>query len=253
MHIVPKPAEPIKLTLHFAKAAHAEADLQAMDKAFFNAAARQSNPDSKHVIDRGAETFLYALKHGRAAFWAEQGRRDNILAATFAYHADWSFTEIGSTISVMPGFNATMPLISALSLHEHGEWPQRRQVAAIGAANERSLKTYQEKLGWDSVEPGMARRLYEVTGKTPFDEKDERKLPSGRKVWVAAGQATLRREAAVLTDMMELGGLYNSHTRQVIEVDYSELPAIGLSYDALCAQQRQAAIPFRALRRVSHG
>lgn len=238
---------PQSLKLEFSKVADAARISRVFDPA------TKSNADpNDYVAKRLSAAFNKAVAEGCAAFLSDENGR--VQALTIAYHLSGDrtktadeqhdHTEMGSTISLVQGYKSTAPVIAALALREwFNHAPAQHMAADIKQSNVPSVKVYQETLGWEVMkDKAAATNINDASWRTiPDEERD----PSGQTPydsapakgahmdWYACNDNALPKQAALVLEAMNQGGLINKRTGDVIPVDFSALAAEGLTKNRL--------------------
>lgn len=199
-----------------------------------------------YVLKRKDDAYEKALANGAAYLEDGQGHAYSYTAAYRILHKlpngnkEHQFTEIGTTLTLIPGFQTALVVVTATALKEWWQAPPKRMIAAnIKASNIPSQKTF-DKLSWHQVYDGQLRSdIGHAYDTTLEHEKDHfaTKSNGGDK---APGEdiyhmtpISIIQMAQVLLDFMDKGELYNKHTNETIKLDLSELEAIGLTRQRL--------------------
>lgn len=219
---------PFSLKLEFSKAA----DRPRIDRLFGPAIKNNVDPNSfvaqreDHVLDR-------AVASGCAAFLSDA--QGDIQTMGIAYHlhhdknaapgATPDYTELGSAMARLAGYNSARLVSAALTLKEWwANEPKNFLVAEIDFANGPSTHTFHTALGWQRLtDPQKMAELQALC--------DDTIAPADRGApvnWFYCDQTLMARQARVLLDFMDQGGLLNKKTGSALSVDFSALAGIGL-------------------------
>jgi hypothetical protein len=209
------------------------------------------HPDTKaadphhYVALRLPDVFNKTVRDGCVAFFSDEN--GNLKTLTIAYHHSANrhdYTESGTTLSHVPGYNSSAPLVAALVLRE---WlnhpPAKKIVASIKPQNAASVKIYQDTLGWEQASEKDQTLAREQAWRTVPDPAD----PSGKTgystlppeaystVWFAVKDKALAKQANILLEALDRGGLVNKRTGDIIPVDFSALGKEGLTRERIKA------------------
>ncbi len=231
---------PCKLKLEFSKAA----DYDRVNRLFDPALKSRTDPKS-YVVKRLDSAFRDAIDQGAAALLSDEN--DEIQTITIAYRAHESdapapqqphdFTEIGSSMARMAGYNSARLIVAAIALSEWWRSPPAEvMVAEIKNDNKPSLTAYRDVLGWEKLDDcQQIIRINSATDKTLADENDKGQGPvcsmygTSAASWYMCTAQTLATQARVLLEFMNQGGLLNKNTGDYVPVDFSALHQAGLS------------------------
>lgn len=236
------PAHPKSLKLEFSKAA----DYARID-ALFDPAVKQKIDPNGYVIRRLEDHFRRAIENGAAGMLTDENGHTRSLTIAYRVHGNdtpapndpHDFTEIGTSMTGLPGYNASRIVIAALAIRE---WlthpPKHLLVADIKKANGASIKTYRDTLGWRPLtDTAVTAHASAVTDKTVADEIDKsvHTILAGSAVseWFMCDDAALAMQAKVLLAFMDAGGITNKKTSDFIPVDFSALDPEGLTRKTL--------------------
>jgi hypothetical protein len=205
-----------------------------------------------YVAGRVPGVFNKAVRDGCAVFFSDE--TGTLKTLTIAYHhsddknpgikVKHEYTESGTTLSHVPGYNSSAPLVSALVLRE---WlnhpPAKKIVASIKPQNAASVKIYKDTLGWEEASEKDQARARDLAWRTVPDPAD----PSGKNgyqtlppeaygtVWFTANDKALVKQANILLEALDRGGLINKRTGDIIAVDFSALGKEGLTRERIKA------------------
>lgn len=237
----PVPPKPAHLKLEFSKAADAGRIGRLFDPTVKDPA------DPRHFVDkRLPAVFKKAVDSGCAALLSDDA--GNVQVMTIAYHLSAApekpdahdYTEFGSTLSLIQGYNSSVPVIAALALREWFTHPPAAKIAAeIRRDNIPSTKVCSEKLGWEVI---TNKAEYDtITAASWHTVPDEKADPTGLTGmttvpadandmnWYVCSAAALKQQAKAVLEAMDRGGLVNSKTGDFIPVDFSALEKEGLT------------------------
>lgn len=236
---------PFSLTLHFSTAA----DNNKIHGVFTPDQKQKIDPNN-YVVKRVLPHFQNAVDNGGFSFLRDQN--DNVTTMTAAYrlhdkddslqNGQHHFTEIGTTMAGLAGYNSARLVIAALVLKE---WlnhpPVHLMVAEIKNANLPSVKTYRDVLKWEEIpDRALNAKIFKVTDETLEDENDKTPdnkvdtvLQSAR--WYHNGNDALATQAKILLSFMTQGGVLNPKTNHHIPVDFKALDNVGLTAPRLGA------------------
>lgn len=235
-------ARPKSLKLEFSKAA----DYGRINELFDPAVKKKIDPHG-YVIRRVESHFRRAVDEGAAGMLKDEN--GHVRSLTIAYRVHGSdapapgephdFTEIGTSMTGLPGYNASRIVIAALAIREYlSHPPKHRLVADIKKENGASIKTYRDTLGWRTLEdPALRTHATAVTDRTVADEKNKaaHNIAGENAVseWFTCDAATMATQAKVLLAFMDAGGLTGKKTGDFIPVDFSALAAEGITRKTL--------------------
>lgn len=219
---------PGKLTLEFSRAAD-KPRLMYM----FNPAVKNVSDPNGFVAQREPAVIDHALARGGVLFLNDEHGEAQTVTATYHLHDKnqprtqrHRYTEVGTTLARLPGFNSARLAITAMTLKEW--WtaaPRERFIAEIDVANSGSLHTFFNGLKWKHVtDKNKTTALQSLC--------DEGLAPSERGLpveWFTTTPAVLKNQARILLDFMDQGGLINKKTGTLIPVDFSALDHVGLT------------------------
>jgi len=236
---------PKGLKLVFSKAA----DYNRIDS-LFNPAAKQKTDPKGYVVRRVESCFRKAVNENAAAMLSDE--KKNVRGLTVAYRThenknpapdtQHDYTEIGSSMTTLPGYNSTQLIIAALAIRE---WlmhaPKFLLVTDINKDNAASLKTYHDTLGWQVLsDPLLRAHAASVTDKTLDDAQNkstvaaaEETVGGAQTVWHVCTHTTLATQAKILLAFMDAGGITNKKTGDFIPVDFNALEKEGVTRKAL--------------------
>lgn len=234
-------ATPKSLKLEFSKAA----DFERVSHLFEPEVKDTFDPEHC-IVKRLSSVFKKSVDSGCAAFLSDEN--GDLRTMTIAYHlyidknsapeAPHDHTEFGSSLSLIPGYKSSVPVIAALALREWFNHPPVKTIAAeIKQDNTASVKTYNEALGWNPLHDTDQCASLDVSGwRTVPDESDPtgqtglEKVPDGlgSMDWFQCDDDALVKQARIVLDFMKSGGLVNK-TGHFIPVDFSALETEGLT------------------------
>lgn len=217
---------PRSLTLEFSKAA----DYARVDRIFDPKIKDKIDPNN-FVVKRDDKVLREALSHGGGCFLAEN--TGNIFTMTIAYHirkdkaagGKHDYTEIGTSLARVGGYNSAQLVIAALALKEWWEnAPKNMIVTEILPNNVPSLKT-SYALGWEQIkDKATVDELHKLCNEIIAPEDKGRQT-----IWFGSGNSTLKKQAQTILKFIDQGGLINKKTGHKISVDFTALDKIGLS------------------------
>jgi hypothetical protein len=222
---------PSKLKLEFSRA-H---DLGRVNKMFSPAIKKKVDP-AGFVVKRDDLTLKKSLLFGLGSFLSD-GQGD-IYSMTIGYrlhkvnkphknNAGHDYTEIGTTMARMGSYNSAQLVVCALVLKEWWlDHPKSLIVTEIDPTNAPSLHTYKNGMGWQKIQ---SRKIEDELFKlcNAIIAPEDQGNPT---VWFeASNDKTLSRNAAVVLNFMDQGGLVNKKTGDRIAIDFSALDKIGLN------------------------
>jgi|GEM_PF-928271 len=213
---------------------------------FFDPANKNKIDPSEYVLVRETAFFDPALNDHTAFLEDQDGK---IRTVTLAYHLNdpinppktgHDFTEIGTTLTDINGFQAGVLIIAACSMKEWWLSPPNRIFAAMVKDNNiPSQKTFQ-KLGWDKVnDDHLADEIGAAADQTlqnqaqTFVQKKQSTDPNDAQTWHIMTPYSLCMQAQILIHFMDAGELFNRKTGERIDIDLSCLDTIGLTRSRL--------------------
>jgi hypothetical protein len=220
---------PPSLKLEFSRAA----DYNRIGKIF--------EPNIKGVIDpqnfvvkREEKILRGAVNKGGAAFLSDDN--DELFTLSVAYHvkkdkkaparSQHDYTEVGTSLARMGGYNSAQLIVAALTLKEWWENPPKNMIVTeILPNNVPSLKTYSRDLEWKKIDDkATANELHKLCNET-ISAADK-----GRPtIWFNCAAQVLKKQADTILKFMDQGGLVNKHTGHKIAVKFNALNDIGLT------------------------
>ena len=235
-------AHPKSLKLEFSKAAD-----YARIEALFNPDIKQKIDPKNYVIWRLESYFRKAVDESATAMLSDENMHVRGLTIAWRTHdsdtpapdTQHDYTEIGTSMSGLPGYNSSRLVIAALAIREWLSHPPKfLLVADIKKENGASIKTYRDALGWRPLtNKVLATHATVVTDKTVADDKNKAatNVMSGDPVsdWYVCDNATLATQAKVLLAFMDAGGITNKKANDFIPVDFSALENEGLTRKTL--------------------
>lgn len=235
-------SRPGRLKLEFSRAA----DYARID-ALFDPETKEKLDPQDFVARRVEEFFRKAVDEGAACMLSDED--DNVRGLTIAYRVHechpptgsepHDFTEFGTSITSIPGYNSTRLIIAALAIREFLWHPPKSAIVAdIKNANGASLKTYRDALGWIPMDdPAMRAHTSAVTDKTVASEQHKSKGPASEygvaDEWHVCDETAIAVQASILLQYMNAGGITDKKTGDFIPVDFSTLPLHGINHPAL--------------------
>lgn len=198
------------------------------------------------VAKRLQDDFNAAVDNGSAAFLSDE--HDDVRGLLFAYHypeyqddipvlGTHEYTEFGTALSYMPGFGSAKLIMAALVLKEwwHNH-PSEKIVNEIENINGPSITTYRDQLKWEAIDDHDEReKLFDICYKNVDEDcgngigmpPPDSKKPG--KTFFGFTDQALQVHAQILLTYMDMGGIVNKKTGDLIPVDFSELDDIGLT------------------------
>jgi hypothetical protein len=236
----------MSLKLEFSKAA----DYDRIN-ALFDPAIKQKVDPQGFVVLRTEEAFRKAAADGSVCMLTDQA--DEIQTITIAYRTfidpaptagqRHEYTEIGTGLSRVPGYNSAQLIMAALAIHEW--WsaaPKQAMVNEIDNGNAPSVKTYRDTLKWEEIRNqqeisllfdltyrNVAQDMGAGTGKPPPAAK------RANETFYYFTDAALAVHVRILLEFIKQGGLLNKKTGHTIPVDFSALDYAGLTRPRLDA------------------
>ena len=231
-------SHPKSLKLEFSKASD-----RTRINALFDPAVKQKIDPHGYVIKRLENHFHKAVDGGAAGVLTDENQNVRSLTVAYRVHgsdkpaagAPHDYTEIGTSMTGLPGYNASRLVIAALAIREWLSYPPKFLLLAdIKKENAASLKTYRDALGWRPLTNQiLATHASIVTDRTVADEKNKAvnntKGENAVSEWFVCDNATLATQAKVLLAFMDAGGVLNKKTNDFIPVDFSALENEGLT------------------------
>lgn len=228
------------LTLEFSRAA----DYARIDHVF-DPAVKHSYDPHDYVYKRREEDFRRAVAEGGGCTLSNTN--GDVAGMTVAYHtykdehpapgAPYEYTEMGTTLSRIPGYNSAQLIVAALAIHEWWQAaPSRMMVTIIDNTNEPSVRTYRDSLQWEEVTDAQEteslftacyRNIAEDHGGGPGKPPPPEDR-TGESFYAFTDQA-LAVHARILLEFMDQGGLLNRRTGDFIPVDFHALDDEGLT------------------------
>ena len=237
---------PKRMKLEFSK----PSDFDRISKMFKPEVKKVLDPDN-HVAKRLDSVFRKAVDSGCVIFLSDEN--EDLRTMIIAYHAyvekdhtpniQHDYTELGSTLSLMPGYKSSFPIIAALALREWLNYPPAQKIVAnINLKNTIAVKNLEEILGWKIIkDKGQCASLDAACWRTVLDESDQtgqtglKGTPEGLEsmVWFECNGKGLAKQASIMLDFIKQGGLVNRKTGHFIPVDFSVLEKEGLTHPRL--------------------
>lgn len=218
---------PYSIRLEFSKAA----DYGRITR-FFDPEIKDRIDPKKYVVRREDGVLRRAIGNGSCAFLSDvsspAAAAPQAMAIAYRMEKDGAhaYTEVGTTLSRMGGYNCAQLVIAALALNEW--WsapPQDLIVTEIMPDNIPSIKTYAWYLGWRLVtDRQKSDGLHDLANATiaPQDRSTD-------TVWFHCDDTVITHQARVLLSFMDQGGLVHKKTHRTLSVDFSALAACGLT------------------------
>lgn len=217
---------PFTLRLEFSKAA----DYGRITR-FFDPEIKDRVDPGKYVVRREEDVLRQAIGRGSCAFLSDVSAsaaapQAMAVAYRMGKNGAHDYTEVGTTLSRMSGYNCAQLVIAALALSEWWSAPPRDLIVTeIMPDNIPSIKTYAWYLGWRLVtDREKSDGLHELANATV--------LPQDRStdtVWFHCDDTVITHQARVLLSLMDRGGLIHKKTHRTLSVDFSALAARGLT------------------------
>jgi len=242
-----------KLRLEFSKAA----DHDRIHNLYTNKA---SADPQNYVAMRLPDIFRKTVDDGCAALLSDD--QNQIHAASLMYHlhetapaaGKHEYAELGSAMASLAGFRSAHLVIAALSLKEWWSTPPQHLIAGeIKDINVASLKIYQG-LGWEPVtDAAHVTRMNKASNDTVADDVHKTVLTGNEKShWYMADTLALSKQANVILECINRGGLLNNKTGDIIPVDFTALDDVGLNKTRL--QSLASGVTSRqTLQGLHHG
>ncbi len=234
-------AMPITLKLEFSGIA----DFERISRMFEPDVKSVLDPDN-HVVKRLHSVFKKAVYMGSVTFLSD-GNGD-IRTMTIAYHAyvekdhlpdvQHDHTELGSTLSFIPGYKSASLVTVVLALREWINNPPIQKIAANVEPENIAAAKIIEVLGWQLIkDKGQLASIDAACWRTVLDETDPtgqtgfEGVPKGLEsmAWFECNEKVLVKQARVVLDFMDHGGIVNKKTEHFIPVDFSNLEKEGLT------------------------
>ena len=238
---------PGKLKLEFSKAS----DVKRVNHIFSPEIKDKIDPNS-YVVKRDNAVLKNTLSRGGGTFLSDD--QGELYTITLGYPLHRSnntslrhdFTEIGTTMARMSGYNSAQLVVCAMVLKEWWDNdPNDLIIAEIDPANGASIHTYKDKMGWQPIaDEATANELFVLCNQiiAPEDQGNP-------TIWFeASNDKTLSKSAAVILDTIDQGGLLNKKTGHIIKVDFSELEKVGLSKKVLESISQRQFSKIKTLR-----
>ena len=232
---------PKSLKLEFSKAA----DYGRIEE-LFNPDVKQKIDPKGYVIRRLESYFRKAVDNGACAMLSDETGHVRGLTIAWRTHdsdkpapeAQHDYTEVGTSMTGLPGYNSSRLVIAALAIREWLAHPPKfLLVADIKKENGASIKTYRDALGWRPLSNKiLATHATVVTDKTVADEKNKAAHNIAENAvsdWYVCDNTTLATQAKLLLAFMDAGGITDKKTNDFIPVDFSVLEKEGLTRKTL--------------------
>jgi len=239
----------MSLKLEFSKAA----DYDRINALFDPAVKQQIDPHG-FVVKRTEAAFRKAAADGSACILSDDA--DDIKTITIAYRTNvdpaapaghpHEYTEIGTGLSRLPGYNSAQLIMAALAIHEW--WaaaPTKALINEIDNGNAPSVKTYRDTLKWEELKDQKETELlFAVTYRNVAQDLGAgpgMPLPTAKRTnetYYFFTDAALAVHVRILLEFMKQGGLLNKKTGHAIPVDFSALDHVGLTQPRLDAMSK---------------
>ena len=183
-----------KLKLEFSKAA----DYNRINRLFDPAVKKHFDPQG-YIVKREEPILRRAVNNSNCTMLSTSA--GDIAALTFAYniHAKpnskpHEYTEIGTTLSRMGGYNAAQLVIAAMALREWWEnAPKGLIVTEILPTNVPSLKTYGVYLGWRPIgDQNITKELHRLCNETIAPENK-----GNQTIWFHCDDSVITHQARI--------------------------------------------------------
>jgi len=219
---------PFDLKLEFSKAA----DIHDINHIFEPAIKPHIDPHN-FVVKRMEHVFHATVENEGAAILRDQ--KGEIFTMTMAYHLHeeeprsgkaHDYTEIGTTITRLPGYSSAHIVITVQTLKEWWEHePRELIVAEIDPDNAGSVRTFCDKLEWKPIED-KALNDFIITLCDESVHPDQR---GGDLQLYYCNESSMPRQAGALLSFMNQKTLKNKKTGHKINIDFNVLTQIGLT------------------------
>lgn len=231
---------PVSLTLTFSKAA----DYSAINELFTPENRKKIDPHN-FVAERHPDDFKAAIAYGGAGFLEDENGKVRIVTIAYRTHVKHKpeprghhdYTEFGSALSDIPGYNSAQLIMASLALKEW--WmamPRKKIINEIDNRNGPSVKTYRDYLKWEKIEnqteiDTLFDACYQNTVTDYGNGPGNPPTPDKRihENFYALSNAAIAVHAQILLQFLNQGGLINKRTQHHIPVDFSALDTVGLT------------------------
>lgn len=222
------------LTLEFSRAA----DYPRIDH-LFDPAVKQDYDPHNYVLKRREEDFQQTVANGGACLLSAGDGEVAAMAVAYHSHEDENpapgtphdYTEFGTTLSRVPGYNSAQLIVAALALHEWWQSPPARAMAAfIDDGNAASIHTYRDTMKWEEItDPALIAALTVACSRNLAPGEDGPKEGHTVDSLYTFTRSSLAAHARILLAFMDQGGLLNRRTGDFIPVDFHALEDEGLT------------------------
>jgi hypothetical protein len=198
------------------------------------------NSGEEKIYRRKRSIFMKSLENGSIVFLEDEAW--NIQSIAFAFHENapgnhgnsQDYTEIGSVLSLLPGYSSAELLVSLLVLKEWRKTPPRQyMVATIDPDNGPSLRVFRNLLLWSKIyDPELCESLARASWNACADQTD----PSGERSievltdkmlhswdWYECPEEHLPFQAETALKFLDRRGLVHKRTGHFLPVDFSIL------------------------------
>lgn len=213
---------------------------------FFRSDRKEQADPNKYIYKRKREYFENSLSTRSAAFITDIST-DEIVYYTSTYkmydgevnpNQRHTYTEAGTSISLIPGYGSTSFVASLLMLKE---WlydpPEKFMVARTKQENKAAIMARGKIMGWDIVkDENLIHELIECCDRSCRSEYVGES--SNNTLWFyMQGELAIQKEANLALRVIERGALINKY-EEIMPIDYSVIDEVGLSEGKLRAMAR---------------
>jgi hypothetical protein len=238
---------PGKLKLEFSQAS----DIKRLNHVFSPEIKTKIDPNG-YVVKRDNSVLEKTLSRGGGTFLSDKQGELYTLTLGYPLHRPKNkslrhdFTEIGTTMARMGGYNSAQLVVCAMVLKEWWDNdPNDLIIAEIDPANGASIHTYQDKMGWQAIKDQSTEDELFILCNQIIAPEDQ----GNPTIWFEASNVnTLSKSASIILDTMKQGGLLNKKTGHILKVDFSELDKVGLNKQVLQSISQKQFTKIKSLR-----
>lgn len=221
---------------------------------FFDPDVKAKVDPSKYITKRKEGVFKDSIASGCVAFLEDDNKDVVMLAVAYQVcmndnHAPQSqhdYTEMATAMSRLRDYHNADLVIAALTMKEWWLSPPNKMIMASVDCDNKAAQRIAPALDWERVaDPATVESLFYPVYKTAVDETGQNRdiplPPQAEKdrVWFyACADKAIIKQAKILLQLMDAGGVTNKKTNHTIPVDFSALAQIGLTRARLEAVAR---------------
>lgn len=204
---------------------------------------------SQFISKRKPASFKSSIDNGCVAFLADENGDVMMMVIGYQIHMDdkhapgdqHDYTELATAMSRLKGYRNADLISAALTLKEWWQSPPKKMIMASIESVNAAPQAMSHTLGWEHVtDPDTIEELFYPVYKTIIDDTGQNRdipLPPEEEkahVWFyTCTDKAVIKQAALLLQFLDKGGVVNKKTNHFIPVDFSALDDIGLTRERL--------------------